>query len=198
MWRIPGDPQGAAIDPIDLAKWLEARCGRIADGWVDALKTARSNDAVLNSIGPAFANTLVSFLPGVLTPYRHQVEPLWREAATLFGSVAARRGLSAGEVIEEFHELREGLLRLMFDEPPVSGDGLPPLREVLILNRVIDAGVTQASVGHTDLLFFSLIHGSGVPAPMEAHDLEEVRFQLGTMEEEGARIMRILTHADRH
>lgn len=85
----------------------------------------------------------------------------------------------------------------MFAEPPVEDGGAPPLREVLILNRVIDGGVTQASVGHTDLLFFSLIHGSGVPAPMEAHDLEEVRYQLATMEDEGARIMRILTHANR-
>ena len=139
----------------------------------------------------------MSFLPGVLTAYRHQIEPLWREAAGLFGSVAARRGLSAGEVIDEFHELRDVLLRLLFEEAPRPTGPRLSLRETLHLNRVIDVGVTQASVGHTDLLFFSLIHGSGVPAPMESHDLEEVRMQLRSMGEEGARIMRILAHSDR-
>lgn len=182
---------------MDLADWLEARKERIAARWMESLQAGRDRDKVLLAVGPKFCRTLVSFLPGVLTAYRHQIEPLWREASSLFGSVAARRGLSAGEVIEEFHELRDVLLRFLFEDPPTVAGRRLSLREVLHLNRVVDVGVTEASVGHTDLLFFSLIHGSGVPTPMESHDLEEVREQLGTMEAEGTRIMRILAHADR-
>lgn len=185
------------MDPMDLADWLEARKGRIAGRWMEALGTGRDRDKVLADLGPDFCRTLASFLPGVLTAYRHQIEPLWRDASSLFGTVAARRGLSAGEVIEEFHELRDTLLRMLFEEPPSVAGSRLSLREVLHLNRIVDVGVTEASVGHTDLLFFSLIHGSGVPAPMESHDLEEVRDQLRSMESEGVRIMRILAHADR-
>lgn len=182
---------------MDLANWLEERSGRIGARWAEAIAGTRPTDAVFKAVGPLFCSTLVSFLPGVLTAYRHQIEPLWREASSLFGAVAARRGLSAGEVIEEFHELRDGLIRLTFEEPPMAEGSRLSLREVLHLNRTLDVGVTQASVGHTDLMFFSLIHGSGVPAPMESHDLQEVRVQLNTMGEEGVRIMRMLALADR-
>lgn len=177
---------------MDVAQWLEARTGRIATRWMAGLATARPADAVLAEVGPRFCETLVSFLPGVLTAYRHQIEPLWRETCALYGSVAARRGLSAGEVIEEFHELRDVMIRLMFEDPPLASGARLSLREVLHLNRIIDSGVTQASVGHTDLLFFSLIHGSGVPKPMESEDRDEVGDQLAALQSDGVRIMRIL------
>ncbi|NNM33590.1 MAG: hypothetical protein HKO53_11025 [Gemmatimonadetes bacterium] len=177
---------------MDIAQWLDVRQGGIASRWNASLTTARPADKVLAEVGPRFCETLVSFLPGVLTAYRHQIEPLWRETAALYGSVAARRGLSAGEVIEEFHELRDVLLRLLFEDPPMASGARLSLREVLHLNRVIDMGVTQASVGHTDLLFFSLIHGSGVPKPMESEDRDEVGDQLAALQADGVRIMRIL------
>ena len=177
---------------MDVAQWLDTRQGPIATRWMAGLAAAHPADRVLVQLGPHFCETLVSFLPSVLTAYRHQIEPLWREAAALYGSVAARRGLSAGEVIEEFHELRDVLLRMLFEDPPMASGARLSLREVLHLNRTIDVGVTQASVGHTDLLFFSLIHGSGVPKPMDEEDSEEVRDQLSTLRSEGARIMRIL------
>ncbi len=126
----------------------------------------------------------------MLSPYRTQILPLWSEGAELFGSVAARRGLSAGEVIEEFQMLREIMVRVMFEQPPVDRAHGLRLREVLQLNRTVDIGVTQASVGHTDLLFFSLIHGSGVPTPLGPDDLAEVREQIRALQDEGRRIMR--------
>ena len=104
--------------------------------------------------------------------------------------MAARRGLSAGEVIEEFQILREIIVRAMFEQPPAGGGRGLRMREVLQLNRTVDIGVTQASVGHTDLLFFSLIHGSGVPTPLGPEDLREVREQIGALQDEGRRIMR--------
>ena len=177
---------------MDVAQWLEARRSPIATRWMAALATGRAADKVLAEVGPQFCETLVSFLPGMLTAYRHQIEPLWREAGALYGSVAARRGLSAGEVIEEFHELRDVLLRLLFEDPPMASGARLSLREVLHLNRIVDVGVTEASVGHTDLLFFSLIHGSGVPKPMEPEDRDEVKDQLAALQADGVRIMRIL------
>ena len=143
-----------------------------------------------------FCRGLVSFLPGMLGPYRTQIAPLWSECAELFGSVAARRGLSAGEVIEEFQILREVILRLLFERPPAPDRGLH-MRDVLQLNRAVDIGVTQASVGHTDLLFFNLVDGSGGPAPLGRDDMDEVVEQIRTLQEEGSRTMRHMARIGR-
>ena len=64
------------MDPMDLADWLEARKGRIADRWMSALGASRDRDKVLVDLGPDFCRTLVSFLPGVLTAYRQRTLPL--------------------------------------------------------------------------------------------------------------------------
>ena len=176
--------------PVDLAEWLRERSPGVAERWAEGLLDNRSSwTSATQPVARPFCRGLVSFLPGMLSPYRAQLLPLWSECAELFGSVAARRGLSAGEVIEEFQVLREVIVRMMFERPPAkSGRGLP-LREILQLNRAVDIGVTRASVGHTDLLFFSLIDGSGVPAPLNSEDLAEVCEQIRTLQEEGRRIM---------
>ncbi len=77
---------------------------------------------------------------------------------------------------------------------PGSSRGAP-LREILLLNRAIDIGVTQSSVGHTDLLFFSLLHGSGAPEPLRPEDLREVLDQIGQLRDEGRRTMRHVVQA---
>ena len=189
--------RGSSVDPGDLAKWLEGKTLRIAARWAEVLKTSGSSwhDALMPVLR-GFSRGLVSFLPGMLTPYRAQVFPLWSECAEIFGSVAARRGLSAGDVIEEFQALREVLIRVFYrslaDE---LGRGLS-LREIVQLNRVLDAGVTRASIGHTDLLFFSLIRGSGAPPPLDADDVKEVCSQIRLLEGEGRRIMAHLARAN--
>ena len=176
--------------PVGFAGWIDERSPGIAERWASGLLT--DGDSWVGDTRPVarpFCRGLVSFLPGMLGPFRAQVLPLWSEGAELFGSVAARRGLSAGEVIEEFQLLREVILRMMFERPPTRAEGGLPLREILQLNRAVDIGVTQASVGHTDLLFFSLIHDSGVPAPLGADDLIEVCDQIRALQAEGQRIM---------
>lgn len=97
----------------------------------------------------------------MLGPYRESVEPLWIRASELFGSVAARRGLAAGEVIEEFQILRELVIRDLYRDPPLGGRLPLSLREILRLNRGIDRGVTHASVGHTDAMFFQFFEPDG-------------------------------------
>ena len=165
---------------------------------MERLVAARGTDEVLKAVGPAFCSTLVSFLPGVLTAYRHQIEPLWREASTLYGTVAARRGLSAGEVIEEFHELRDGLLRLLFEDPPTASGTRLSLREILPpqpgCRRRRDSGERRAyrpAVLQPDPRL-------GRPGPRwSATTWTRWKEQLETMEAEGVRIMRILAHSDR-
>ena len=186
--RTAGPPLSV---PGDLAGWLRERSPGIAERWAEGLLGAHSSWTRANeSVVRPFCRGLVSLLPGMLGPYRTQILPLWSEGAELFGSMAARRGLSAGEVIEEFQILREIIVRMLFERPPVGGGRALGLREVLQLNRTVDIGVTQASVGHTDLLFFSLVHGSGVPTPLGAEDLGEVVEQIRALRDEGSRIMR--------
>jgi len=183
---------------MDLARWLESRVEIVSIRWSEALIGEGGGwRGELEPLGRCFFRTLVGFLPGTLTAYRKQMLPVWLSAAELYGSVASRRGLAAGEVIEEFQELRNVLLRLMFEDPPLIDGRRMSMRDLLHLNRLIDKGVTTASVGHTDLLFFSLIHGSGVPSPLQSGDVAALEEQLAGFAEEGARIMRHLAASDR-
>lgn len=175
---------------FDLVGWLHEHSPGVAERWAQGL--AASGETWTGSDEPVlrpFCRALVSFLPGMITPVRTEIIPLWSACAELFGSVAARRGLSAGEVIEEFQMLREVILRVVFEAgPPESLPGLP-FREVFLLNRAIDIGVTQSSVGHTDLLFFSLLHGSGAPEPLGPEERHEVLDQICELRDEGRRTM---------
>ena len=152
---------------------MSARLDELAQRWSLAIRDdgpgpSEQLDVVLD----AFTQHLVRFLPWMLGPYRETVEPLWVKSSELFGSVAARRGLAAGEVIEEFQLLRELVIRDLYKDPPMGGRLPLSLREVLRLNRGIDRGVTHASVGHTDALFFQFFEGEGA-APSDPIDLAD-------------------------
>ena len=176
---------------VKLADWLRDRSPGIAERWAEGLRGGGGSwEGDAESILHPFCRGLVSFIPGLASPLRPEILPLWSECAALFGSVAARRGLSAGEVIEEFQQLREVILRMMFERPPIRPGGGLPFRDVLLLNRALDVGVTQASVGHTDALFFSLLHGSGGPAPLGPRELEEVVDQIEALQREQRSILR--------
>lgn len=176
---------------VNLADWLRDRSPGVAERWAEGLRGGGGSwEGDVETVLQPFCRGLVSFLPGMLTPLRTDIVPLWTECAELYGSVAARRGLSAGEVIDEFQLLREVILRMMFERPPVGPGRALPFREVLLLNRALDIGVTRASVGHTDLLFFSLLHGSGSPPPLGRREIEEVSGQIRALQTEQQRIVR--------
>lgn len=187
-----------AIEPVELADWVESRLGRITKRWFqEMVRRDALNNGQLSEVMEEFLGLLVCFLPGLVGAQRNQVDSLWAQAAELFGALAARRGLAAGEVVEEFQLLREAVIRLLYQDPPLGGRVPLSLREVLRLNRAIDRGVTHASVGHTDALFYSLFEGSGIPDSPPADELvvevksqlegirTELRSQLGRLPGEG-------------
>ncbi len=189
----PAPPNRRYLEPVELARWVESHRDDLIERWLAGVR-GRDNgwSEGLDDLMKAFFELLVSMLPGSLGPLHDQVEPLWVQTAELFGSVASRRGLAAGEVIEEFQLFREVLIRLLFDDPPQNGAARLSLRDVLRLNRIVDRGVTYASVGHTDALFFALFQGSGIPEPPDGELQQEVRDQLQAIRKELAEVDRAL------
>lgn len=175
---------------MELASWLRQRVPRLQGLWSDEIRARGLGQGTdVDRVVERFVFELVSMLPSLLGPYRDQVQPLWIRASELFGSMAAKRGLAAGEVIEEFHILRELVILDLYRDPPLGGRLPLSLREVLRLNRALDRGVTHASVGHTDAMFFQFFEedsdsvtmsGAEVAAEAEAqlevirHELEEI------------------------
>ena len=180
------------MDPVELAQWVEERAERLRTRWMDELRArdGRWGEDVLELV-EEFLELFVEMLPVALGPYRHQVEPLWRQTSELYGSVAAMRGLAAGEAIEEFQYLREAMLRLLYAEPPLEAVDRITLREILRLNRFVDRGVTHASIGHTDALFFALFRGNGVPEQPNSELRTEVREQLELIRSELRDVQRL-------
>jgi hypothetical protein len=167
------------VSPAEFAAWVEARLPLLVGRWHREILSRYDHVHGVNGLLEEFLTLLAGFLPALVGPQRDQVEPIWIRAAELFGAVAARRGLAAGEVIEEMQLLREAVIRQLYQDPPMGGRSRLSLREVLRLNRAVDTGVTHASVGHTDAMFFWLFEGSGIPdAPPTAELLAELRSQL--------------------
>lgn len=177
--RTPGTVYGAAerrstgrrkrIGPAELAGWLEERASRLGELWWEEIRSRGSGvGADVNGVVERFVDELVAMLPLLLGPKRELILPLWTRTAELFGTVAAKRGLAAGEVIEEFHLLRELVIRDLYRDPPLDGRLPLSLREILRLSRALDRAVTHASVGHTDAMFFQFFEvdrDSDLPAP---------------------------------
>lgn len=190
-WPVPRDPAGPRIPPVthiepaEFSRWLEDHAEPLGERWlVDVRGRATTSAEGVDELVESFMELFLRILPLTLGPHRHAAEALWIQLAELFGSFAAQRGLAAGEVIEEFQMLREAVIRLLWASPPVDEPSRMALREVLRLNRVLDRGVTHASVGHTDALFFALFQGSGIPESLTDDVRYQLREQLQGMEAE--------------
>jgi hypothetical protein len=189
-----GAPDGQGVrmlTPEELAEWLGAHEKAIAQRWLIELRTRGERvPSEVRDLLRSFLELLVRFLPPSLGAFRTQVEPLFQQAAELYGNLGAHRGLVAGEAVEEFQLLREVLLRLLYTEPPGEERVGVALREMLQLSRFVDLGVTYASVGHTDTLFFHLLHGGGGPVSSPTPEvLDEVTEQIETLAGELDRIL---------
>ena len=172
------------LEPSELARWLAERSDRIRDRWLADINGRGGWTEPVEELITEFFDLFVDMLPHGLGPFKEQVEPYWVQAAGLFGLMAAQRGLAAGEVIEEFQMLRDAVIRFLYAEPPVAGPLRISLRDLLRVNRLIDRGVTQASVGHTDRLFFALFQGRGVSDGLTVENVAEIRTQLDAIRRE--------------
>jgi hypothetical protein len=172
--------------PAELTSWLEELVPSLTERWVEEIRLR--GQAGANGLGQVverFAKLLVRLLPKMLGPHREQMEPLWVRTSELFGAVAAKRGLAAGEAIEELHILRELVIRDLYRSPPAGGRLRLSLREVLRMNRALDRAVTHGSVGHTDALFFEFFEGEGARSILTGSDVaDEAREQLRQIEAE--------------
>lgn len=176
----PNPSPAQTLNPLDLAHWLESHADPIRERWLADLQGRNGGTDAdgVDELMEAFLELFLEILPGLLGPYREQLEPIWTSSAELFGSLACNRGLAAGEAVEEAQFLRETIMRLLYQHPPAAPGGAMGLRDVLRLNRAVDQLVTHASVGHTDSLFFALFQGSGVPERLSDDVRYEIRSQL--------------------
>lgn len=176
----------------ELAGWLAERTPRLAElWWAEILAREVGSGAVTERVLRRFVDDLVGMLPLLLGSRRELVQPLWTRTAELFGTMAAKRGLAAGEVIEELHILRELVIRELYREPPLDATVPLSLREVLRLSRALDAAVTHASVGHTDAMFFQFFETDGVAPSSHADIAGEAERELETI---GAELAAIVAH----
>ncbi len=171
-------------DTHHLGEWLELQRGFLAKYWFEEVLHRVSMDQEMERTLERFLNFLTRMIPGALDHRRAGVDPVWKNAAELYGALGAKRGLAAGDIVEEFQIVREAVIRILFQAPPARYGAALTLSEALRLNRFLDCGVTHASIGHTDGLFFSLFQGSGVPKVPPAELMAEVEEQLLAIDRE--------------
>ena len=164
---------------MDLKAWLVGREERVAALWVARLLSRERGDGDEgDGLLGFFLPSLVSFLPSCLDERRGIGEEAWHQATYLYGSLALRRALSAGEVVEEFGILREILLKLLLEDATGCWGDRTFQRDLLALNRLLDQAVVRASVAYVDDLFFAHLQGSGIPEKVTEELEEETRRQL--------------------
>ena len=139
-----------------IVESLELQQGHLARYWLAEIKNRVTLNRDVEHLLDRFLKLLTAMIPRALGYHGTSTWDLWKRAAELFGALGARRGLAAGEVVEEFQIVREGLIRLLFQAPTGQNREALSLSDVVRLNRFLDSGVTHASIGHTDELFFSL------------------------------------------
>lgn len=177
--RNAADRRDRRVEPAELTRWLDGHRSRIAEIWTaEILRRFPPRGEDDREVLREFHSLLVLLFRHSVGRWREPVEGLWCQAAELYGSIGVRRGLAAGEVIEEFQFLRESLIRLLYADPPGGGRARVTLREILRINRFMDRGVVHASVGHTDALFFAHFQGAGMRDRLSDDFLSEVRIQL--------------------
>lgn len=189
----PTRPRGSRpkARPLDVANYLREHGDELAEVWSAEIRGREVGQGdEFDSMIARFTAQLVALLPWLLGPHGSHIQPLWDRTAELFGMIGSKRGLAAGEVIEEFQILRDLLIRMLYRSPPPQGP--LSLRDTLRLNRIVDRGVTHASVGHTDALFFQFFEAQETPLENSPGDIvREAEAQLALVEEELSQIVEI-------
>ena len=171
-----------------FGEWLEIQRGFLAKYWLEEILHRVSMEQEMERILERFLNLLTRMIPGALDHRRSAVDPVWKRAAEFYGALGAQRGLAAGDIVEEFQIVREAVVRILFQAPPAKYGVALSLSDALRLNRFLDSGVTHASIGHTDGLFFALFKGNGVSTVPDAKLVAEMEEQLESLEAEWAAV----------
>ncbi len=171
---------------MELRAWLDERGETLARRWHAEIQTRedrRGEDG--DGILKCFLEHLVAFLSPCFGERREEGEEVWEQATRLYGSLALRRGLSAGEVVEELQLLRGEILKLLLPQLVCDGEGEPSgVRKLLDLSQLLDKGVVAASVAYLDDLFFAHLQGSGIPGDLTPEVEAEIRSQLEAFAQE--------------
>jgi hypothetical protein len=171
-----------------VLEWLEAKRGFLSGYWFEEVLRRVSMDPEMERVLERFLKLLTGMIPAALDHRRSAVDPIWKSAAELYGALGAKRGLAAGDIVEEFQIVREAVIHILFEAPPAKHVAALSLPDALRLNRFLDSGVTHASIGHTDGLFFALFEGSGVSTVPTAKLVAELDEQLECIEVEWAAV----------
>jgi len=169
---------------VRLRAWLLHQESNIATRWFQEIRAGGwSPGEEGGELLETLVTNLVSFIPTCFGEKREIGMEVWQEAARLYGSLGLRRGLAAGEVVEELQLLRNVILHLFLVDASLgsweegSTEALSPF-DLLTLNRVLDLGVSGANVAYVDDLFFAHLQGSGVPGGITPELAEEMELQL--------------------
>lgn len=168
--QILGRSISAARDDI-VAKWSRFLAARQAGGVVLGVPATQR-----------LLKLIVDLIAHMTGPLRREASDTWFTATELYGRLAAVRGLSAGEVVEELHYLRETLTKDVADIF-VALPARQQLPTLLRFNRVLDRGVSNAVVGYTDALVATMFSREGVPVPT-TDNVQELLAQLDGIEGE--------------
>lgn len=175
----PSQPHTSAPSLPRVDEWLAGEVEALGTYWYrEVVRRGGVTEPAVRTILRDLTGFMASMVPASVSVERKAVLDVCCRTAALYGSLGCLRGLAAGEVVEEIQILREAILRVVFSEPAVLIGADLKLREALRINRFVDELVTQASVSHTDDLFFQLLEGNGVPSTPTPDLLAEIKDQL--------------------
>ncbi|HEY2804806.1 MAG TPA: hypothetical protein VGI92_03020 [Gemmatimonadales bacterium] len=177
----PGRPSAPTL--IAVGRRIAAARTELVNAWFDSILERQAGTLVIEPSELRRTLCLIVSLLGHMTgPLRRETRDAWYAATELFGRLAEARGLSAGEVVDEIHHLRQ-LLIIELGDIIVALPARQQLPAVLRVDRVCDAGVSNAVVGYTDALVAKMFARDGVPVPA-ADSLAEILASRLSLEEE--------------
>lgn len=158
-------PRSSSPSPLVVARGVAGVRDGLVAKWTAWLAARQSGSPSLDADSTQrMVRIVADLLVEMAGPLRREARDTWYAATELYGRLAALRGLSAGEVVEELQRLRE-LLILELAEFFVALPARQQLPTVLRINRVLDSAVSNAVVGYTDALVASMFSREGVPVP---------------------------------
>jgi hypothetical protein len=167
---------------MSLNEWLEERRDSISRRWFSDIRARLGPEQEeVDGFLAFFLERLVDLLLVCIGDGREVGEEVWQQATQLYGALAVRRGLAAGEVVEEIQLLRSVVLRFFLEDTAVDLGDRSVRKGLLALNRLVDIGVAQASITYVDELFFAHVQGSGVPEGVSGEVEQEIREQLNAI-----------------